>query len=218
MIEDPYKVLGLEQDASPDDVKKAYRKMAKLYHPDLHPNDPDIHDKMNAINEAYDMLTNPAKYTVKKAQEEAQNAPEQTEVVRDYGAAAAAQSKAIPRPVVLPDDSPEIAQVVNHLNNNQFQIAIDVLTQIPSAGRNARWYYLSALAHQMNGNSITAADHMQKACQMDPKNQAYMNLLFQFQNANQSYGKNTKGFPISPLIPIAAVLGYFLGKFFFGQG
>ena len=70
MIEDPYKVLGLEQDASPDDVKKAYRKMAKLYHPDLHPNDPDIHDKMNAVNEAYDMLTNPAKYTVKKAQEE----------------------------------------------------------------------------------------------------------------------------------------------------
>ena len=70
----------------------------------------------------------------------------------------------------------------------------------------------------MNGNSITAADHMQKACQMDPQNQAYMNLLFQFQHANQSYGKNTKGFPISPLIPIAAVLGYFLGKFFFGQG
>ena len=134
MIEDPYKVLGLEQNASLDDVKKAYRKMAKLYHPDLHPNDPDIHDKMNAVNEAYDMLTNPAKYTVKKAQEEAQNAPEQTEVVRDYGAAAAAQSKAIPRPVVLPDDSPEIAQVVNHLNNNQFQIAIDVLTQTPSAG------------------------------------------------------------------------------------
>ena len=218
MIEDPYKVLGLKQNASLDDVKKAYRKMAKLYHPDLHPDDPDIHEKMNAVNEAYDMLTNPAKFAVKQAQEEAQSDPEQTEVVRDYGAAAAAQSKAIPRPVVLPDDSPEIAQVVNHLNNNQFQNAINVLTKIPSTGRNARWYYLGALAHQMTGNSITATDLMQKACQMDPKNQAYMNLLFQFQNANQLYGKNKKGFPFSPLIPIAAVLGYFLGKFFFGQG
>ena len=218
MIENPYKVLGLEQDASPDDIKKAYRKMAKLYHPDLHPDDPDIQDKMNAVNEAYDMLTNPAKYTVKKVQEEAQNAPEQTEVVRDYGAAAAAQSKALPRPVVLPDDSPEIAQVVNYLNGNQFQNAIDVLTQIPSTGRNARWYYLGALAQQMTGNYIPATDLIQKACQLDPQNQAYMNLLLQFQSANQSYAKNTKGVPFSPLIPIALVAGYFLGKFFFGQG
>ncbi|WP_458407138.1 DnaJ domain-containing protein [Anaerotignum sp.] len=218
MITDPYKVLGLEEGASAEDIKKAYRHMAKVYHPDLHPNDPDITEKMNEINEAYDMLTNPAKYAVKSAQEDAQNDSGETEVVRDYGAAAAAQKLTIPRPVVQPGDSPEIEQVVAYLNKNQFQNAVAVLTQIPSTGRNARWYYLSALASQMLGNYTPAADQMQKACQMDPQNQAYMQLLMQFQRAAQIYEKKAPGFPFSPLLLVFVVLGYFLGKFFFGQG
>ena len=62
MVNDPYKVLGVSKDASPDEIKKAYRKMARKYHPDMHPDDPDANRKMNEINEAYDMLTNPEKY------------------------------------------------------------------------------------------------------------------------------------------------------------
>ena len=62
MIDDPYKVLGIPSGASPEEIKKAYRKKAKEYHPDLHPDDPDAGDKMNENNEAYDMLMNPEKY------------------------------------------------------------------------------------------------------------------------------------------------------------
>jgi len=62
MIQDPYKVLGVSQGASADEIKKAYRQRAKENHPDLHPNDPDATRRMNEINEAYDMLTNPEKY------------------------------------------------------------------------------------------------------------------------------------------------------------
>lgn len=215
MIENPYKVLGLEQDASLDDVKKAYRQMAKLYHPDLHPDDPDIHEKMNTINEAYDMLTNPSKYAVKRAQEAAQTQDGGVEIVAER---APASSKTISRPVVEEGDSPEIQQVVALLNGNKFIDAIQILTQIPSKGRNARWYYLSALANQMLGNGAQATEQMHKACQLDPQNQAYMDLLFQFQDANQIFGNhNTKGFPISPLIPLAAVLGFFLGRIFLGS-
>lgn len=215
MIEDPYKVLGLEKDASPDDIKKAYRQMAKIHHPDLHPDDPNINEKMNAINEAYDMLTNPSKYAMKRAQETAQTQDGGIEVVADRGFAP--QQQAIPRPAVQEDDSPEIQQVVAYLNSNKFQDAISVLTHIPSTGRNARWYYLSALANQMLGNHIQATDQMQRASQLEPQNQTYMNLLFQFQKAGQIYEKKATGFPFSPLILVAAVLGYFLGKFFFGQ-
>lgn len=218
MINDPYKVLGLEPDATPDEIKKAYRHMAKINHPDLHPDDPHITEKMNEINEAYDMLTNPAKYAVRRAQEEAQNDPGQAEMVRDYEAASAAQQNTIQRPVVMPDDSDEIEKVVNHLNCNQFHDAAEILTKIPSAGRNARWYYLSSLTNQMMGNGILATDQIHKAAQMEPQNQTYMNLFMQFQRANQMNERKAPGFPFSPLLLIFVVLGYFLGKFLFGQG
>lgn len=206
MIEDPYKILGLAPDASPDEVKKAYRQMAKIFHPDLHPDDPNAHEKMNEINEAYDMLTNPDKYAAKRAQQEAQDQQQCSwEVVHDYGFA-----ETIARPAPQPYDSPEIQQVVAYINNGHPQDAINILTNITSAGRNARWYYLSALANQALGNYIQATDQMQKASQMEPQNQTYLQLLWQFRKAGQIYEKNARGFELNPM-----TLGYiFCGGFF----
>lgn len=62
MIDDPYKVLGLSEGASKEEIKKAYRKKAKEYHPDLHPDDPKAAEKMHQVNEAYERLMNPEKY------------------------------------------------------------------------------------------------------------------------------------------------------------
>lgn len=66
MVSDPYSVLGISKDASKEEIKKAYRKKAKEYHPDLHPNDQVAAQKMNEINEAYDMLNNPEKYNTRQ--------------------------------------------------------------------------------------------------------------------------------------------------------
>lgn len=72
MVDDPYKVLGISQGATQDEIKRAYRKKAKECHPDLHPNDPNAERRMNEVNEAYDMLMNPDKYAQRRAQQQAQ--------------------------------------------------------------------------------------------------------------------------------------------------
>lgn len=55
---DYYKILGLEKSASADDIKKAYRKLARKYHPDMNPNDKEAEKKFKEINEANEVLSN----------------------------------------------------------------------------------------------------------------------------------------------------------------
>ena len=61
MIEDRYKVLRVSRDASDDEIKRAYRKLAKQYHPDLNPGDPVAAKKMQEINAAYEQIKDPQK-------------------------------------------------------------------------------------------------------------------------------------------------------------
>lgn len=58
---DYYKILGVNKNASKDDIKKAYRKLARKYHPDLHPNDEEAKKKFQQINEANEVLSDPEK-------------------------------------------------------------------------------------------------------------------------------------------------------------
>lgn len=58
-MNDPYSVLGVSKEASEEEIKKAYRRLAKKYHPDLNPGDPEAARKMNEINAAYDQIKNP---------------------------------------------------------------------------------------------------------------------------------------------------------------
>jgi len=230
MIDDPYKVLGISPNASQDEIKKAYRQLAKKYHPDLHPNDPNANQRMNEINEAYDMLTNPEKYAAKRAQQQQSQQRQQGGYYgQQYGQSSqgygqrnqqqgynpyqgpggwasdfdfgdifgfgfAGAQQASTRPQEQPGDSMEIRRVISAINSGRYQEAIQFLTHIPSTGRNARWFYLSALANNGLGNSVQAVDHMTKAAQLEPNNRTYVQLLQQFRRAGQTYETNARGF------------------------
>ena len=58
---DYYKVLGVDKNAKPEDIKKAYRKAARKLHPDLNPNDKEAQKKFQQVNEANEVLSDPEK-------------------------------------------------------------------------------------------------------------------------------------------------------------
>lgn len=58
---DYYKIMGIPRDTPQKDIKSAYKKRAKQFHPDLHPDDPKAKAKFQALNEAYDVLNDPDK-------------------------------------------------------------------------------------------------------------------------------------------------------------
>ena len=227
MIDDPYKELGIDRTASADDIKKAYRKMAKEYHPDLHPNDPNATEKMNRINEAYDMLTHPEKYQARRAQQAQQEAyrsayqdPFQSayrsggqssygsQQQSGYGGQqqyydpfgfgdmfgfGARTGGGATSPREQQDDPPLFRMAVRDINAGQFSAAVSHLSQVLSTGRNARWYYLSALAEKGMGNTVRATDHIQRAVQLDPNNALYHQLLNELRAAGRTYEQSAAG-------------------------
>src|SRR5579859_4179593 len=58
---DYYKILGVGREVSADDIKKAFRKLARKYHPDVNPGDKKAEEKFKEINEAYEVLSDPSK-------------------------------------------------------------------------------------------------------------------------------------------------------------
>lgn len=212
MVQDPYKVLGITEGASPEEIKKAYRKKTKECHPDIHPDDPHAEAKMAEVNTAYDMLMNPEKYAKQRQQTGQQSGYYQ-------GSSSAGQGYAggnnqgynswngdfggfdfgdifgfgfgyggqIPAPTVRPGDSTQICRVIEAIQSRQYQQAAYILNNMVSAERNARWYYLSAFVNNAMGNTGLALEQIQRAVQMEPNNAEYQSLLLRFKQTGQFY-------------------------------
>lgn len=217
MERDPHIVLGVSPGATKEEIKRAYRKKAKEYHPDLHPDDPVAAEKMNEVNQAYDRLTNPEKYA-REQQRSAGYGGAQTSYGNTqsgyggtnsqggYGQGTGQQTywgfgfddlfgfgggfSQPQRPQPQASDSAEFRKAVELINQNRYQDAVNTLMYVVSTERNARWYYLSALANYGQGNSVVALQQIQTAVKMEPQNAVYAQTMQSMRSVGYEYSQS----------------------------
>ncbi len=205
MIHDPYQVLGVSRDASDDEIKRAYRQLAKKYHPDRNPGDAEAARKMQEINAAYEQIKNPEKAQQNRSQSGYGSYGGYG--YDPFGGAWQQQERQ------QAGDSYQTS-AYQYIRFGRYQEAINTLNN--STQRNARWYYLSALANHGAGNRVTALEHIKRAVSMEPDNYEYLAALERMEQGGTAYRQQAGNYRIWGMraSPCASLcLCYFLQLF-----
>ena len=278
MNRDPYEVLGVSRNTPPEEIKKAYRTLAKRYHPDLHPDDPYAAEKMNEINIAYDMIVDSEKAQEQQStnqgayqragssgaysrQKSGESANTGRRTYRTYGAAGSSSSDysnqrynggykeykrsqesgsgafsfdnedmfgfgrfthSVAMPSVEETDSPYVAESIGKMNKGLYEEALATLANVLTSQRNARWYYLNAVAYYGDDNIAKALQCIDIAIMMSDDDEIYKALkrMIEMQarddcssSANMTYFGG--GLPESVKVVLIIIAIAFFLKFFF---
>lgn len=184
VMDDPYRVLGVSPDASDEEIKKAYRQLAKKYHPDANPGDEAAAKKMKEINAAYEQIKNPQKA-----------AGYGSSYGSSYGGYGAGSYGSWGQQSSAGSSGADYANAaMRYVQFHRFQEALQVLSNTPVSQRDGRWYYVSALANNGLGNQVTALEHIRKAVSMEPSNAAYIDALNIIEQGGQAYRQRAETF------------------------
>ncbi len=216
---DPYQVLGISRGASEEEIKKAYRRLSRKYHPDANINNPNkaqAEERFKEVQAAY-----------KQIMDEKENGGNTNGY---YGTGAGGfggfggfggyyQGGAYTGHTAYgsteekygPEYAMHLKAAANYINNQYFTEALNVLNQMQE--RTAQWYYLSAIANAGQGNNIMALEYARQACGMEPYNQQYQQLVQQlesggswYQTMQEPYGSMDMGSGICLKLCIANLL------------
>ncbi|MGB4440480.1 MAG: DnaJ domain-containing protein [Sedimentibacter sp.] len=161
-MKDPYEVLGLKREASKDEVKSAYRKLAKKYHPDMNENNPlkDLaEEKFKEIQWAYDEIMNGTASSSNYS----------------YGNDSSYEN----------NSGSSLYTVRQQISNGRFQDALRALNS--TTVRNAEWNYLVGVCYVNLGSIGQGVQYVQRAVNMEPSNMEFRNFLSQISNMQNSY-------------------------------
>ncbi len=170
-MSDPYQVLGVNPNASDDEIKRAYRELARKYHPDNYQNNPlaDLaEEKMKEINEAYDAVTKMRSGGSGYTSSGSNNS--------GYQSAYQQQSQS---------NDPTFARVRNLINSGNVDQAEQLLRSTNS--RTAEWYFLAGSVAYRRGWLDEAMQNYQIAVRMEPNNMEYRQAYNMMQQGGNAY-------------------------------
>ena len=172
-MSDPYSILGVKPEASDDEVKRAYRELARKYHPDNYQNNPlaDLaEEKMKEINEAYDTITRMRSSSGgRQTQSGGYQGSYQQQTYTGGGAS-----------------GPLYTRVRQAINLGNLGMAEQLLRSATT--RDAEWHFLTGSIAYRKGWLDEALQHYQTACNMDPSNGEYRQALAMMQQGGAAYG------------------------------
>ncbi len=176
---DPYQVLGISPSATDDEVKQAYRRLAKKYHPDHNNGSSEAEKKMMQVNDAYaqimDMRKNggaSSSYSSGGYGGGYGNAYGNYGGYNSYGGGAYSGAQ-------------RFAIVRQYLAMGRYYEALQLLQQMNE--HSAEWYYLCARARQGLGDDISALNFARQAANMDPGNREYTDFVNDLMAGGESY-------------------------------
>ncbi len=178
-MNNPYKVLGIREDATQEEIRTAYLALVKKYHPDKY-SDSDLkelaNEKLVEINAAYELLT-------KKGSARPNSAT--------YGDARTGGSYSGSGGSYSGPNATEFARARLYINQNNIQSARAVLDAIPV--RNAEWYYLYGVVYLRQGWYDKAYDYFERAVQQEPGNSEYSTAYQSVRRTGSPYARGGYG-------------------------
>ena len=172
MNKNPYEVLGVSESATDEEIKEAYRALAKKYHPDRYIDDglkEMATEKMQQINEAYDAI---------KDMRAGKNNNHYGNT--GYGGSYGGYNNGY-------SGSTSFAEIRRMINAGQYTAADTALGNVPADKRDAEWHFLRGCVLLRRGWYHDATKFFDTACRMDPYNQEYRNARLQVERMAQGH-------------------------------
>ncbi len=195
---DPYSILGVDRNASDDDIKKAYRKLSRKYHPDANINNPNKDEaeaKFKEVQQAYQHIMDERERGYSSGDGYGSGTGDAYGgygpfggfggygpfggygSFGGYGQGTGDRQES--------EEDVHLRAAANYIRSGHYAEALNVLNGIKERG--ALWYFYSASANSGAGNNVTALEHAKEAVRLDPGNMQYQMLLQRLQGGGAWY-------------------------------